>query len=195
MLSIIIATRESERALVRTLAVLVAGVAAGAVREVIVADAESKDATADVADLAGCRILVSPAPLAARLREAAQLARAQWLMFLRPGTVLDATWVDEIGLFIDHDDRQETIRAQAAVFRPGSSATSPRPLLSEALSLLRLALGVTPRPEQGLLIPKQLYQQVGGHRDGAPDPETDLVRRLGRRRIVMLRSGVVSVIR
>jgi hypothetical protein len=186
MLSVIIPTRESEGSLVRTLAVLVAGAAAGAVREVIVADAESRDGTAQVADIAGCRIVVSPVPLAARLREAATLARAPWLMFLRPGTVLDATWVDETALFIDH----EPIRARAAVFRPGAPASSSRPLLIEAFSLMRAALGARPRPEQGLVIAKELYERIGGHRDDAPDPETDLMRRLGRR-IVMLRSAAM----
>jgi glycosyltransferase involved in cell wall biosynthesis len=190
MLSVIIPTRESEGSLVRTLAVLVAGAAAGAVREVIVADAESRDGTAQVADIAGCRIVVSPVPLAARLREAATLARAPWLMFLRPGTVLDATWVDETALFIDDDERHAPIRARAAVFRPGAPASSSRPLLIEALSLMRAALGARPRPEQGLVIAKELYERIGGHRDDAPDPETDLIRRLGRR-IVMLRSTAV----
>ena len=39
MISVIIATKDSERALVSTLGALVPGAAAGAVREVIVADA------------------------------------------------------------------------------------------------------------------------------------------------------------
>lgn len=39
MLSVVIATHDSERALLPTLAALVAGAAAGVVREVIVADA------------------------------------------------------------------------------------------------------------------------------------------------------------
>jgi glycosyltransferase involved in cell wall biosynthesis len=192
MLSIIIATRESERPLVRTLAALVAGAAAGTVREVIVADADSKDATAEVADVAGCRILVSPAPLAARLRAAAALARAPWLMFLRPGTVLDATWVDETARFVDGDDRREASVSRAAVFRPAADVSAARPLVIEALALLRAALGARPRPDQGLLIARHLYQGIGGHRDNATDPETDLLRRLGRRRLVMLRSGAVS---
>ena len=58
MLSVIIATHESERPLVRTLAALVPGATAGVVREVIVADAGSRDATVEVADIAGCRFLV-----------------------------------------------------------------------------------------------------------------------------------------
>ena len=53
MLSVIIATHESERALVPTLAALVPGAAAGLLAEVVVADAGSRDATAEVADIAG----------------------------------------------------------------------------------------------------------------------------------------------
>ena len=191
MLSIIIPTRESERALVRTLAVLVAGAAAGVVREVIVADSGSADATAEIADIAGCQILVSDAPLAARLREAASGARAPWLMFLRPGTMLDATWIDETGRFIDEDERRDPDHSRAAVFRPAPAAASTRPLMIEALWLMRVALGARPRPEQGLIIAKHHYERIGGHRDTTPEPESDLMRRLGRR-VVMLRSSATA---
>ena len=85
MFSIIIATHDSERALVPTLAALVPGATAGIVREVIVADGGSRDETEQVADIAGCRFLVSAEPLGARLKAAAATARGDWLMFLRPG--------------------------------------------------------------------------------------------------------------
>jgi hypothetical protein len=191
MLSIIIPTRESERALVRTLAVLVAGAAAGMVREVIVTDPRSADATAEIADIAGCQILLSEAPLAARLRDAAARARAGWLMFLRPGTVLDATWVDETGRFIDEHEQRDRDHIRAAVFRPAPAPSATRPLMIEALSLMRLALGARPRPEQGLIIAKHHYEHIGGHRDDATEPEADLMRRLGRR-VVMLRSAATA---
>ena len=48
MFSIIIATHDSERALVPTLAALVPGATAGIVREVIVADGNSRDQTEEV---------------------------------------------------------------------------------------------------------------------------------------------------
>jgi hypothetical protein len=191
MLSIIIPTRESERMLVRTLAVLVAGAAAGMVREVIVTDPGSADATAEIADVAGCQILVSAAPLGARLRAAARGARAPWLMFLRPGTVLDATWVDDTTRFIDEDNRRDPAQSRAAVFRPAPGASSSRPLLIEALGLMRAALGARPRPEHGLVIAKHHYERIGGHREDAAEPEYDLMRRLGRR-VVMLRSGAIT---
>jgi glycosyltransferase involved in cell wall biosynthesis len=188
MLSVIIPTHESERPLVRTLAVLVPGAAAGAVREVIVADGGSSDATAEVADFAGCQVLVSQAPLGARLKAAAASARAAWLLFLRPGTRLDPTWIDDAMGFIAGEESRASSRA--AVFRPVSGAATTRPLLFEALSLLRLSLGGRAQPQQGLLIAKHLYDGIGGHREH-PQPESDLLHRLGRRRLVLLRTGAV----
>jgi glycosyltransferase involved in cell wall biosynthesis len=190
MLSVIIATHESERTLVRTLAALVPGAAAGTVREVIIADAGSTDATAEVADVAGCEVLVSRTPLAARLRAAAARARAPWLLLLRPGTVLDPTWVDDTARFME-DDGRDANRSRAAVFRPTPGPSASRPLLLEALLLLRAALGGRARPDQGLLIARRHYDRIGGHRDDVADPEADLLRRLGRRSVVMLRTGSV----
>lgn len=191
MLSVVIATDESERALVPTLAALVPGAAAGAVREVIVADAGSRDQTAEVADIAGCRIIVSRAPLGERLRSAAATARAPWLLFLRVGTVLDPTWIGEAIGFAEQEQRNIGA-ARAAVFRPAPMQGNAWALL-EALTLLRIALGGGHRPEQGLMIPRALYDALGGHRDGA-DPERDLLRRIGRRRIGMLRSRVAALV-
>jgi hypothetical protein len=87
MFSIVIATHDSERALVPTLAALVPGATAGVVREVIVADGGSQDKTEEVADIAGCRFFVSTASVGTRLKTAAQQARGDWLMFLQPGAV------------------------------------------------------------------------------------------------------------
>jgi glycosyltransferase involved in cell wall biosynthesis len=192
MLSVVIPTHESERALVRTLAALVQGAAAGAVREVIVADDGSQDATAEVADIAGCRLLVSSARLGARLHEAAASARAPWLMFLRPGVILDASWVDDTARFIEDNERRDLEHRRAAVFRRAPATSAARPLLVEALSLLCAAVGARPRPDQGLVVAKTHYERVGGHRDDTDDPEADLLARLGRRRIAMLRSGALS---
>jgi hypothetical protein len=188
MLSVIIATLDCERALVPTLATLVPAAAAGTVRDVIVTDGGSSDATREVADIAGCEIMVSQAPLAARLREATGRARASWVMYLQPGVVLDATWIDEVGRFVHQAETRGAIDAPAAVFRRVSATGLGRPLLLEALSLLRLAVGARPLPQQGLIIPKVLYERVGRHRD-VSDPQADLIARLGRRRIALLRSG------
>ena len=49
-----------------------------------------------------------------------------------------------------------------------------------------------PRPGQGLIISKRFYDRLGGHRADHADPERDLLRRIGRRRLVTLDSGVSS---
>jgi glycosyltransferase involved in cell wall biosynthesis len=187
MLSVIIATDESERALVSTLAALVPGATAGAVREVIVADKGSRDQTAEVADVAGCRLLVAPEPLAGRLRAAAAVARADWLMFLRPGIAPDVTWIPEVMRFVEQTELATQAEARAAVFGPAPPhGTNP---LARLQALIRRA----PRPEQGIIVAKRFYESLGGHRDGVADCEADLLRRLGRRRIATLRTPAIIV--
>ncbi len=183
MLSVIIPTRNAERALVPTLAALVPGVVAGAVRDVIVADGGSTDATAEVAELAGCSLVASPAPLGVRLREAAAAGRGDWLLFLRPGAILQAGWVSETIQFAEEAPGAGH-HARAAVFRRASGGRSA---IAEIGAILAAALRA-PAPDQGLVIPRALYQSVG-HRD-ENEPETALLRRLGRRHIVRLRTEI-----
>ena len=186
MLSAIIATQELERALVPTLAALVPGATAGLLGEVIVADAGSRDATAEVADVAGCRFMASSEPLGARLKAAAASTRTPWLMFLRAGCVPEAGWVSAADRFIEASDRLD--KPRAAVFRPPGIADLLRPGLAELLALLRVTLGGGAKPEQGLLIARRHYEAIGGHPDGE-GAEASILRRIGRRRLVMLPAG------
>ena len=100
MLSAIISTYESERSLVPTLAALVPGAATGLLAEVVIADANSRDATAEVADIAGCRFLASSEPLGARLKAAAATTRSPWLLFLRAGATPQSGWIEATDHFI-----------------------------------------------------------------------------------------------
>ena len=183
MISVVIGTRDSEVLLASTLAALVPGAVAGLVREVIVADGGSTDATATVADVAGCRFFTSAEPLGARLSVAAAMARADWLLFLRPGSVPGSRWIDEVQRFLQ-ETQQNGPPMRAAVFRPRPS----RSRLTTALTLLATAVGALPRPERGLLIAKSHYDALGGHRASDRDPERGFMRRIGRRRIALLRS-------
>src|SRR5258708_17376001 len=116
---------------------------------------------------------------ARRLKTAAAKARAPWLLFLRPGTILDAPWTGDARRFVELAVRPES----AAVFRRGAPMQSG---LRDALSLLASALGSPPRPEQGPLLAKEFHTALGGHSETAADAETDLIRRIGRRRSVRL---------
>ncbi|MFD2184592.1 glycosyltransferase [Rhodoplanes azumiensis] len=189
MLSVVIPTRDCERALVRTLAVLVGAAVAGAVREVIVADAGSQDETTKVAEIAGCTTLVSSAPLAARLRAAAAAARASWLMFLRPGAMPDPAWAEEAIRVVEDLERHGRLD-MGAVFRTEPAGASPS-LGGQAMALLREAVRRQPSPDQGLLIGRRFYDTLGGHPDGDA-PEAALLGRIGRRRLIRLRSGITG---
>ncbi len=176
MFSIVIATYDSERALVPTLAALVPGATAGIVREVIVADGGSQDKTEEVADIAGCRFVVSSEPLGARLKQAAGLARGDWLMFLNAGAVPGTTWIDEVIAFTEKTGAD----ARAAVFATEAGFTAS----------LRRALFL-PSAQQGLILRKSFYDTLGGHRADSATPETSLLRRIGRRRLATLRTPII----
>ena len=176
MFSIVIATHDSERALVPTLAALVPGATAGIVREVIVADGGSRDKTEEVADIAGCRFLVSTVPVGARLKAAADEARGDWLMFLNAGAVPGATWIDEAIAFVEKTGAD----ARAAVFA------------TEAGLIASLRRGFfLPAARQGLILRKSFYGELGGHPRDGTIPEKGLLRRIGRRRLTTLRTPVI----
>jgi glycosyltransferase involved in cell wall biosynthesis len=187
MLSAIIATHESERTLVPTLAALVPAAIGGLLGEVIVADAGSRDATADVADVAGCRVMSSTAPLGARLKAAAASTRTPWLLFLRAGCVPETGWVTAADRFMQATDMLDGA-VRAAVFRPPGAGDLLHPALSEVIALLRVIVGGGAKPAQGLLIARRFYDRIGGHPEGA-GAEAAILRRLGRRRVAMLSSG------
>jgi hypothetical protein len=169
MLSAIIPTRESERSLVPTLNALFPGVMSGLLAEVIVTDTNSRDATREVADLAGCQFLSSDAPLGERLKAAAAASRGAWLLFLPAGSVPDATWVDAVQSFIGLSS------GKVAAFRAGGSGLR---------TTLRNAFG-GPRPEHGLLIARRDYDAFGGH-GSSEQADMAFIRQLGRRQITRL---------
>jgi hypothetical protein len=188
MLSAIIATRESEQTLVRTLAALVPGAIAGVLKEVIVADANSRDATAEVADLAGCRFVTSQGPLGERLRKAALAARRPWLMFLRAGAVPGDNWIATVESFVataERLDRADSVGAFRAAAHASAHIGAQRPGFGEILALLAAMVGGRTPPTNGLLIGKRHYQSIGGHPD-SEDAEAALLNRIGRRRVALL---------
>jgi hypothetical protein len=178
MLTAIIST------LVPTLSALVPASASGLLAEVIVADASSRDATAEVADIAGCRFMSSKDHVGARLRAAAATARSPWLMFLRAGVIPQPGWNAAADHFIQTGLSEGG--ACAAVFGPPGASNYLRPGF---IALVRAMVARRLTPEQGLLIARHLYDEVGGH-SARDDAEAVILRRLGRRRLVILPTAV-----
>jgi rSAM/selenodomain-associated transferase 2 len=191
MISVIIPTLNAEALLAQTLSALVPAAIDGLVREVIVVDGGSSDATAAIADQAGATFLARSGGRGYQLMAGAHRARFPWFLFLHADTVLEAGWEREAVAFMDAIDTGKQPPA-AAAFRFALDDAGLRPRLLERLVALRCALLHLPYGDQGLLIGKPLYGEVGGHGSQPLMEDVDLVLRLGRRRLAMLRSRAVT---
>ncbi len=192
MISVVIPTINSERLLPRCFDSLIPAAVRGVVREVIVADAGSSDATLAIADAAGAHIVHARKGRSQQLAAGAAQAKSDWLLFLHPQTALEPGWEVEAESFIDQAAME---RPRAAVFRFALEDFGGEARRAEAKAALRTALFALPYGDQGLLIPKRLYHKVGGYRALADMEDADLVRRIGRRRLVGLRARAVNVAR
>lgn len=141
MISVVIETKDCEHALAVTLASLVPSAAEGFVREVLIADAGSRDGTRLVADAAGCTILEGGR------EDALALARAEWVLLLAPGVRLEDGWFREAARFMDRSRRQDRRPRQAAIFRHAVDDDGIRPRLREAWAALAYRL----RPSEAVL--------------------------------------------
>jgi len=114
----------------RGLASLGEGLTEGLIRELIVSDGGSTDATLDIADAAGATIVTGPASRGGQLRRGAVRARADWLMVLHADTVLGQGWTRPVAEAIRH--------GQAGYFTLRFDATglAPRVVAALVVSLL-----------------------------------------------------------
>ena len=128
----------------------------------------------------------------AQMADGAATAKGDWLLFLHPETALEPGWEMEAESFISQAEME---RPRAAVFRFALDDFGGEARRAEAKAALRTALFALPYGDQGLLIPKRLYKKLGGYRALADQEDADLVRRIGRRRLVSLRARAVNVAR
>jgi rSAM/selenodomain-associated transferase 2 len=191
MLTVIIPTLDSETTLGPTLASLIPAACDGVVCQVVVADGGSRDATHRIADELGCDFIAVPRGRGSQLAAGADLARQPWLLFLHADTVLDSGWHSEVAAFIE---RTETTgdRSLAAAFRFTLDDYGSAARWLERIVALRCALLALPYGDQGLLISRRHYDQLGGFRDLPLMEDVDLVRRIGRRSLVLLRTRAVT---
>jgi rSAM/selenodomain-associated transferase 2 len=191
MISVIIPARNSEHTLAATLSALVPSAIDGIVRQVIVVDGGSTDQTTTIADLAGADVVTSAPGRGGQLAQGAARARFPWLLFLNADTVLEEGWEHSAMAFMRRIDQGErTPAAGAFTFRLDDKGFAPRML--ERLVHWRCKLLRTPYGDQGLLIPRQLFDAVGGYKDLPMMEDIDLARRLGRRRLAMLDALAVT---
>ena len=160
----------------------------GLVREVIVVDGGSTDRTAAIADEAGAHFVTRSGGRGYQLLAGAHRARFPWLLFLHADTVLQPGWEREATAFMEPSTAgKRPLRRRHSGLRWTTWASAPRVL--EQLVRLRCALFRLPYGDQGLLLPKLLYTEIGGFSALPLMEDVDIARKLKRRRIVMLRRG------
>ena len=192
MISVVIPTLNAERQLPRCFDSLILPAVRGVVREVIVADGGSSDSTVTIADGAGAHIVQAGRCRAAQLAAGADAARSDWILFLHPETALEPGWEVEVESFL-HQAVPE--RPRAAVFRFALDDFDAGARRAEAKAGLRSWLLALPYGDQGLLLPRRLYKKLGGYRDLERLEDADIIRRIGRRRLVRLRSRAINAAR
>jgi rSAM/selenodomain-associated transferase 2 len=172
-----------------TLAALVPAAIDGLVKEVIVSDGGSSDATLEIAGAAGARLVSGERGRGGQLARGAAIARGRWLLFLHADTRLDHSWADEAGAFIADENR-------AGVFTLKFDAADRLAAIVASGAMLRTRLLAAPYGDQGLLISRFLYDGVGGYSDKPLFEDVDivdrLVRKFGRRILHVLKTPAVT---
>lgn len=191
MISVVIPTLDAEKGLAEALGALVPATVDGLVREVIIIDGGSADRTAAIADDAGATFVVRTGGRGHQLAAGARRAKFPWLLFLHSDTVLEPGWEREAAGFMAGVDSGKR-PLSAAAFRFALDDAGARARVLERFVALRCALFRVPYGDQGLLIPKPLYDSIGGYNPLPIMEDVEIARRLGRRRLSMLRARAVT---
>lgn len=169
-ISVIIPTLNDQDSLPACLGALMEGLEAGLIRELIVSDGGSSDATGALAQAWGAEVLQGVAPLGAQLCRGCAQAKGAWLLVLHPETVLMPGWTTAVGNHLQISDK-------AGWFRQVSGRKGPTTAISAGWARLRSRCGL-PLGEQGLLIPAPLYARVGGYQAIPAQEDIAMVRAL-----------------
>ena len=175
--SVVIPTLDAARGLQGCLSALVEGLEAGMIRELIVSDGGSGDATLRLADAAGAVIVQGAPSRGGQLRRGAQMAGGDWLLFLHADTVLPRGWPEAVRARID--------AGGPAAFRLSFDQAGLMPALVAGWANLRSRVFGLPYGDQGLLISRADYVAAGGFQDIPLMEDVAMARVLGGRIALM----------
>lgn len=156
--------------------------------EVIVADGGSVDHTRFIASQGEAIFVEAQRGRGRQLSAGAEAAAGDWLLFLHADTRLDITWVSVVTAFMS--DPQNAGRA--GYFRLGFDDDRRAARVLERIVAWRGRYFNLPYGDQGLLMSRDLYDELGGYKQLPLMEDVDIVRRLGRGRLVELAATAVT---
>lgn len=157
-LSVVMPTLDAEAGLARSLPALAEGLEAGLIRELVISDGGSEDATRRIAEAAGAILVDGTPSRGGQLRRGAKAAGGAWLLFLHADSVLPQGWANAVKTHI-------ATRKDAGAFRLAFDARGLAPRTVAGWANLRSKVFELPYGDQGLLISRELYDAVGGFPD------------------------------
>jgi rSAM/selenodomain-associated transferase 2 len=177
-ISVIIPTLNSADGLAAMVGTLFEGLEAGLIRELIISDGGSSDATQKIAEELGAKITSGGVGRGGQLKRGADMAQGAWLLFLHSDTWLDKGWS---GAVIPHLSKPD----KAACFQLKYRIKGRAARIVATWANLRTRLFGLPYGDQGLLVSRTLYDEIGGFRD-IPLMEDVAIARALKRRLTML---------
>lgn len=162
----------------------------GSVRFVIVGSVRDKNLQRLQRSYPNIDIVESPkGGRGAALAKGAEKVSDGWVLFLHADTYLKGDYFSEILEFMNRENNE----SKAGYFRFRQDEGRLKVWALERLVDLRNRVLALPYGDQGLLIHKNLYDQVGGFRRDHPLMEdVDFIRRLGRKRLHRFKSFSVT---
>ena len=179
-LSVIITTLNAAYDLPLCLESLMPGLESGLIREVIVCDAFSEDGTEAIAQASGATYIATAKGRGRQLIAGTEAARGDWFLFLHADTILSREWAERVS---DHiRDRP----GHAGAFRLKYRSDDKRARWLESRANRRARWLGLPYGDQGLLISRELYDDVGGFPDVRLMEDVMIVRAVGKNRLSFL---------
>ncbi len=184
-ISIIIPTLNAAGSLPGCLDSLLPGLSAGVIRDLVISDGGSTDGTPALADDVGAQLVTGAKGRGGQLQRGAEVAKADWLLFLHADTQLPDDWVGAVSVHIAKQPHK------AAVFRLRFQADGLLPRLVGSWANFRSRVFDLPYGDQGLLISRTLYDQINGYPD-LPLMEDVAIARALKGRVLLLPTYVTT---
>ena len=156
-ISVIIPTLNAAAGLPACLGALGEGLEAGLIRELILTDGGSEDATAQIAEAAGAIWLTGAAGRGSQIARGVAQARGAWVLVLHADTVLETGWSHAVLAHI------QGAPDKAGYGQLAFAAQGFAPRFVAGWANLRSRLFGLPYGDQGLLISSELLAAKGGY--------------------------------